>query len=638
MAYSKPSRILRPNDYDALYLAKEHPPVIVNNMAVGNDAQVNALRAFLAREYEDGKSVDPTAKCACGKTYDNLNLGNLCTSCNTLVSSLPHTETGTSAWFEAPAGIDRFPTNGLIGMLSHNISTRTDGVVVDIIQYASDVTYRRVQGSMNKSFDNSVAKLEAAGWVRGMNYFLSHLSEFVRIVKPDHLFAAEITSGINAQYKDIFEELLLVPDNGLNEYVDFLIMTQEEWDSKARVLVDAVTKGVHVDEYDDNGNIIKPKKPKSAGSVERKAFEKVVNHLMLKSKPFRSLREEERIELHNIDKEVQKVNLAASSYRDLITYIDKYKDILSSKYSPLLHKNRIIVKRKGSRTFSDADSFVAIGWATELSAHKASGDTSNEGLDKIVSGWWNFYMHNAKFFKTTLSAKRGDLRHILAASCTSWSFRVVIGSSRFFAKYDEISVPWVVGIEVFRLHLVNMLIHIHMYTEFNAFRKVDNAVHLYDPLLDELMKEICIPEGSNRRGYPVSWNRNPSQELLSINRTYMTIKTNIHDLSGSMCTLTCSGFNSDYDGDGLGGNLALSVDVAEASDHLHFKYGIQSISNIGALNGQIGHTTGGLETLGSFMNKDLREREIVADVENNGVSLGANNTFSSFGEDVYDIS
>ena len=72
-------------------------------------------------------------------------------------------------------------------------------------------------------------------------------------------------------------------------------------------------------------------------------------------------------------------------------------------------------------------------------------------------------------------------------------------------RYDEIHVPWVVGLTSFRPHLLNKLKKMG-YRLNEAVSLLYRCVHKYDPLIERLLNELIQEAGPS--GIPVQMQRN----------------------------------------------------------------------------------------------------------------------------------
>ena len=109
------------------------------------------------------------------------------------------------------------------------------------------------------------------------------------------------------------------------------------------------------------------------------------------------------------------------------------------------------------------------------------------------------------FTKTKLAKKEGIPRKNIYGCRPHFVFRAVISSLTGAHDYDELHISWGVAVSVLRIHLLNKLFR-RGFTPNQAIGHLNAFAQRYDPLLDELFKEL-ISE-SPYRGIPCLLQRN----------------------------------------------------------------------------------------------------------------------------------
>lgn len=119
------------------------------------------------------------------------------------------------------------------------------------------------------------------------------------------------------------------------------------------------------------------------------------------------------------------------------------------------------------------------------------------------------------YFKTSLCGKHGQYRKHTFGSRINFTFRSVISSNTDIHNYDEITVPWSVGLTCFRPHLINKLIR-RGFDHNSAVELIMTHIEKFNPLLNELLDEILDEstrvdtDGVSKRGIITLLQRNPS--------------------------------------------------------------------------------------------------------------------------------
>lgn len=163
--------------------------------------------------------------------------------------------------------------------------------------------------------------------------------------------------------------------------------------------------------------------------------------------------------------------------------------------------------------------------------------------------------------RTTLARKEGIFRKHVFGTRSHFSFRAVISSLTDQHDYDELHIPWGIGVSVFRMHLRNKLFRRGMApNEIESF--LNEHAQKYHPLLEELFAQL-ISE-CPYKGIPVVFQRNPSLERGSAQAMYVTrVKSDVSVPTVSLSILSVVGFNADFDGDQLNGTLSIDHMTAE---------------------------------------------------------------------------
>ena len=109
-------------------------------------------------------------------------------------------------------------------------------------------------------------------------------------------------------------------------------------------------------------------------------------------------------------------------------------------------------------------------------------------------------------------------------------------------RYDEMEIPWGIGLSVFRIHLYNKLER-HGYTPGEAVELLNMHAYKYHPLLDALLQQL-IREAPDGR-IPCVLQRNPSLARASSQALYIVkVKTDPNDPTIGMSILIVKGPNA----------------------------------------------------------------------------------------------
>lgn len=134
----------------------------------------------------------------------------------------------------------------------------------------------------------------------------------------------------------------------------------------------------------------------------------------------------------------------------------------------------------------------------------------------------------------------------MLGSRTNFSGRAVITSITRPHNYNEIELPWGMGLAMFREHLLNKLGKLGM-TKRAAIALIYAHIEKFDQRLHDLLTEIIVEH--KERKIPLLLNRNPSLLQGSILSLFIpTIKKSPRDRTIGLSILVCRSLGADFDG------------------------------------------------------------------------------------------
>lgn len=240
-----------------------------------------------------------------------------------------------------------------------------------------------------------------------------------------------------------------------------------------------------------------------------------------------------------------------------------------SEYLPLPNRSLLVIEESNVGTYVDpivtgaVDAIrTMVSIDSPLSSHNLR--TKENRTVKTIAQLAEFY---DGLYRTTLAKKEGIFRKHVYGTRSHFSFRAVISSLTASHDYDELHIPWGIGVSVFRIHLLNKLFR-RGYAPNEAIAFLNEHAQKHHPLLQELF-ELLITESpwrsaSGKPGVPVVFQRNPSLERGSAQAMFVTlVKPDAIIPTVSLSILSVVGFNADFDGDQLNGTLSLDNHTAE---------------------------------------------------------------------------
>jgi hypothetical protein len=187
----------------------------------------------------------------------------------------------------------------------------------------------------------------------------------------------------------------------------------------------------------------------------------------------------------------------------------KYPDCIFSDYLPF--PNRVLFIIESTNVGRYIDPMIIGAWdAVQIITGIDTGmkpltvkKKENRAV-KALSKLADFY-HN--FDRKIIAGKPGIFRKHIYATRTHFSFRAVITSITKPHVYDEIEIPWCIGLTAFRPHLIQKLLK-RGYSHNESIGLLYKHIEVYNPFLEALMQELI--DESPERGIPAIIQRNPS--------------------------------------------------------------------------------------------------------------------------------
>jgi len=244
--------------------------------------------------------------------------------------------------------------------------------------------------------------------------------------------------------------------------------------------------------------------------------------------------------------------------------IQDYRHCLFSQYLPIPNKSLLVIEETHVGTYVDPIVVGAVdAIRTMLGIDSDTADLSVQQKEnrtiKSIEQFCEFY---DGIYRDTLAQKVGIFRKHIYGTRSHFSFRAVITSLTDQHRYDELHIPWGIGISLMRLHLINKLVRKHNMTPNGAMGHLNSHAQTFCPIIDGLFKEL-ISE-SPYGGIPVVFQRNPSLERGSAQSLIITkVKPETEIPTVSLSILIVKGYNADFDGDQLNGTLSIDHMTAD---------------------------------------------------------------------------
>jgi len=222
----------------------------------------------------------------------------------------------------------------------------------------------------------------------------------------------------------------------------------------------------------------------------------------------------------------------------------------------------------------------------DIRVMKKTSPVTLHTLEKIMYDIYSKYLEYSTYTKVNkLAQKTGVMRQHIFGTRLHFTFRSVIVPIVEPHEGDELHIPWKIGINCLKYHIMNILINRRGYSMKDAYAKIIKAFNKYDFEIDQII-QLLIKE-CPYKGFPVAFNRNPSLNISAIQLLFITkvkprlsekqyqeatleeLNAYIHDEAIGFSTMIVKGPNADYDGDEMNGSLIFEMDEVPKYISLH---------------------------------------------------------------------
>ncbi len=229
----------------------------------------------------------------------------------------------------------------------------------------------------------------------------------------------------------------------------------------------------------------------------------------------------------------------------LLNFLKMYRDMLFCQHLPLPTKLMLITEKTLTTTFASSNMMPALNAVRTIS--ETVNPPSPLSLKTLQSRAMKanslMTQYNEQSFKEFFDQKEGWFRQHVFGTRSHFTFRAVINSLTDPHHYEELHIPWSLGVMVFRLHLLSKLIRTG-WTIREAQTLLEENTLRYNPVLDNLFKELIAEAPGGR--IAVLFQRNPSLQRGSMQLLYITkVKPDVEVRSVSVSVLVLQTFGAD---------------------------------------------------------------------------------------------
>lgn len=296
-----------------------------------------------------------------------------------------------------------------------------------------------------------------------------------------------------------------------------------------------------------------------------------------------------------------KTILKATKLKVLLRIYKKSQAVSYSSYIPLINKKLFISETSNTGRYDTlllADvidlAMLAITVSNDVRLTQKKKEAATA---KIISKSSKLFID---YIKDLVARKNGLARKNIYGTRVHFSFRAVVSSLSNKKRYDTIEVPWIVGVTTLRPFLINKLYGLG-YTLKQADKMLLEACFIYNPLLDDLLKEMIASHPE--KGLPILMNRNPTLGAGSIH--YLVIskfKTDINDMTIGISKLIAKSLNLDYDGDSINSMLIIGKELQDLAKVFKPLYNVPQFGNY-KVSGNLNLPKTQVMTLSTYFNE-----------------------------------
>ena len=191
---------------------------------------------------------------------------------------------------------------------------------------------------------------------------------------------------------------------------------------------------------------------------------------------------------------------------NLLALMKQLGSSMFSDYLPIPNKAFLVTEVSQMGVFIDPvtttakDSILSVA-SIDRDFYDQDPRTKRIRAARFLQNISHFYRN---YIYENMAQKSGQFRKHWFGTRGSFTFRYVITSLEGNHRYDEVHVPWAVGLTCFRPHLLNKLKKLGWRLN-DAVGLLNSSVHKYNELLDTLLKEL-VEESDG--GIPCTIQRN----------------------------------------------------------------------------------------------------------------------------------
>jgi len=252
-------------------------------------------------------------------------------------------------------------------------------------------------------------------------------------------------------------------------------------------------------------------------------------------------------------------------------FLDANRSAIFCRELPILNKSLHLLTGDNIKYTDESVPHILRAWM-ELAA---TADTYRNGItsatyidERAAELMEDYYLYTKSIIVKKIASKPGFARKNVFGTRLHFSSRAVITPITDEHQFDELYIPWRIGVASMKLEIINLLQQRMFYSMSDAVRTHARALTSHVEEVYNVMLELI--EESPYKGLPVYFGRNPSLQYGALQQFFVTrIKTDLNDNTIEISPLCISGPNADFDGDAMYMIRLFELDLMGEYQKLH---------------------------------------------------------------------
>lgn len=272
------------------------------------------------------------------------------------------------------------------------------------------------------------------------------------------------------------------------------------------------------------------------------------------------------IEFYNKFDEIMEYYKIQNNKDEYYEFIMNNKKYVFTKHIPVAHLSvRPILKVAGKIIYSEINKNYTSVVSNILSANRNTSKTDKMLVRKLTLLYEAQHAYNIidEELLSMISGKEGEIRKNLLGCRVNFSARMVITPIVDEHRINEIHLPYLTAIELYKYEILNTLVSKYDYQVKDAEEKIEKAKLTFDKSIYLIMNKILVNKNTK-----LMINRNPSLAYGSLlSMRVSKIKEDIEDVTMSIPINILGYIAGDFDGDTLS-VYALDEEIMAELDEL----------------------------------------------------------------------